>query len=152
MQAITPTTTKTSTETRITHNIQRTGRISARENTSTNPAPSNNRARTNTNTTTAHHQARTNTTQNTTTTITRRSSSTRATGTSSAQRVASTAITTTASQTWTPAVGDRIQLLPLTSARFGLVRYVGHTQFARGNWIGVELETPGESKLNLILA
>jgi dynactin 1 len=34
-------------------------------------------------------------------------------------------------------LGERVQL---TDGRIGLVRFIGNTQFAPGEWIGVELE------------
>ena len=33
----------------------------------------------------------------------------------------------------------------VTGAEFGVVRYIGHTEFAEGVWLGIELRRPSEN-------
>jgi len=46
-----------------------------------------------------------------------------------------------------PAVGEKV----LASGKLGTVRFVGTTLFAAGEWIGVELDTPGTNFLVIFL-
>ena len=47
-------------------------------------------------------------------------------------------------------VGESIQIRPYNYS--GVIAYIGHTEFAAGAWVGVELDVPmGKLKLHLLL-